>query len=189
MSNIDYNQQMLDYYPEVIKAIREFQALMLTESLQVEEMHEKLAQLLANAYVTDCDESALAKWEKSLDIVPSADDTESDRRERILARLYETPKLNTNSINEIVKIFTGADAATTSYLQGGAIVVKISPPKGNKEYKFENVEKELRKKIPAHLNLLVSRDYNTWSEVANTYSTWEEVANNFEMWGYVVFNF
>lgn len=189
---IDYNQQMLNYYPEVIKAIREFQVLVSTQSLQVEEMHEELTKILENAYVTTADENTLDRWEDFLGIVPleqGSDTLEtwlSDRRETILARLYKTPKLNTKSISDIVSIFTGGTA--TSYFKDGTIYVSILPPKDNKQYKFQNVEQELRKKIPAHLMFQVDRNYYTWLQVKNNYATWNDVKTSFATWEDVLLN-
>lgn len=183
---IDYNEQMLSYYPEVIKAIREFQVLIETQSLQVEEMHNELTKLLSNAYISDADESRISEWEHYLEITPlpqGDDDLEtwlSDRRETILARLYQTKKLNTQSISDIVQIFTGGTA--TSYFKDGTIYVIISPSRNNKQYKFENVEQELSKKIPAHLKFKVDRNYYTWLQTKEKYSTWGAVKDKFTNW-------
>lgn len=184
--SLDYNEQMLNYYPEVIKAIREFQALTKAESIEIENTHIELNRILANAYIADADETRIAQWEKMLGIVPlpQGDDQYDtwleDRRETILARLYSPQKLNTKTIEEIVSIFTGGE--TKSYFKNGTIYVLISPPKNNKQYKFENVEQELRKKIPAHLMFQVSRNYYTWLQTKNNHATWGDVKNNFSTW-------
>lgn len=182
---IDYNQQMLNYYPEVIKGIRDFQELILTQSLEVEEMHEELKKILGNAYISTANESRIAEWEVFLGIVPleqGEDDMEtwlSDRRETILARIFQTPKLNSKSISDIVKIFTGGTAV--SYFKDGVIHIQITPPKNNKQFKFENVEQELSKKIPAHLMFTVSRNYRTWLQINNG-ATWADVNNDYGTW-------
>lgn len=189
---ITYNERMLNYYPEVIKAIREFKALIETQALEIEEMHEELVKILANAYVSSADENTLTKWEKFLGITPleQGEDTLetwiSDRRETILARLYHTEKMNTKSISDVVKIFTGGEAR--SYFRDGVVYVLISPPRNGKRYKFENVEQELQKKTPAHLLLQVEQNYRTWGQVKDTHVTWESVVNvpNWEELCYIV---
>lgn len=184
--NINYNEQMLNYYPEVIKAIREFQILIETQSLEVEELHDKLTEILCDAYIDTAGEDRIIQWEKSLGITPLPQNEDTlehwleDRRETILARLYNTPKLNTKAISNIVSIFTGGKAE--SYFKDGTIYVIIFPPKNNKQYKFENVEQELGTKIPAHLNFKVERNYYTWLEIKNNHTTWEDVNNNFSTW-------
>lgn len=176
---INYNERMLNYYPEVIKAIRDFHVMIETQAMEIEEMHEELAKLLANAYLNTADEPTLVKWEKFLGITPldqGEDDFDTwvaDRRETILARLYHTEKMNSKSIEDVVKIFTGGECK--SYFRDGVIYVLISPPKGAKKYKFENVEQELQKKTPAHLHLLVERNYHSWEQAKDTHTTWEGV--------------
>lgn len=190
--DINYNERMLNYYPEIIKGIREFKELIETESIEIEDIHEELVKILENAYVTTADEPTLAKWESFLGITPldqGEDDFDtwvSDRRETILARLYHTEKMNTTSIADVVRIFTGGE--TRSYFRDGIIYVLISPPRNAKRYKFENVEQELQKKTPAHLILQVQRNYYSWEQVKDTYVTWQGVADvpNWEEVCYVI---
>jgi hypothetical protein len=190
--SIDYNTQMLNYYPEVIKAIREFQVLIETQSLEVAEMHEELTKILTNAYVGTADENRIAKWEHYLGITPlpqgdeSLEDWLSDRRETILARLYKVEKLNTKSIQDIVSIFTGGEA--TSYFKDGIIHILIEPPPSNKQYRFENVEQEIAKKIPAHLQYDIRRNYQLWSTVLEYNKTWSDVRTNYATWRDVLVN-
>lgn len=332
---IDYNEQMLNYYPEVIKSIREFQELVATQSLQVEEMHEELTKILQNNYFEDveivrgknlldlkslqprvysydkkfvilnggvrvtptgsgyqylylrwlpisqldgqtltlsvtmnygaqsimvryCDalceiqrdvawinrsnrsvsftidssseeaanceyvyfvfcsyfneyeyadftniqielglsateyepywehseqEPNIERWERVLGITPLPQGEDAfetwltDRQDTVLARLYSSPKLNTKSISDIVEIFTGGTANSYFSPETSTITVIITPPKNNKQYKFENVEQELRKKIPAHLTFRVDRNYYTWLETNATYKTWGDLRN------------
>lgn len=183
---INYNEQMLNYYPEVIKSIREFQKLIETESLQVDDMHKELTKILDNAYISTADEDRIAMWEKTLGIVPLPQTTLSDRRETILARIYNPEKLNTQSIEDIVSIFTGGK--TESYFKDGVINVLISPPADNKQYKFENVEQELRKKVPAHLGLNVSVSYYTWDEIFSKNKTWNDINANYSDWNDVLYH-
>ncbi len=187
---INYNQQMLDYYPEVIKAIREFQVLIETQSLQVEDIHNELTKALENAYVNTADDDRIAEWERFLGIspLPQGDDPLEqwleDRRETILARLYAPKKLNTTSISEIVSIFTGGKA--TSYFKDGVIHILISPPRSNKKFKFENIEQELKQKIPAHLLFEVAMNYQYWTKVKSDNTTWGNVMSNYINWDEVL---
>ncbi len=184
---------MLNCYPEVIKAIREFQVLIKTQSLEVEAMHEELTKLLSNAYIDTADESKIAQWEEFLGITPlfqGDDDLDtwlSDRKETILARLYNAEKLNEKSISDVVKIFTGG--TTTSFFKNGVINIIILPPKENKLFKFENVERELANKIPAHLAFRVSRNYYDWLQIKSSYNTWGDLNDKFTTWEEVLYQF
>lgn len=188
---IDYNEQMLNYYPEIIKAIREFQALIKTQSIQIEDIHYELVKLLANAYISTADEATITNWEQMLNITPSSQgDTDDetylqDRRDVILARIYNVTKLNTKSIANVVKIFTGGTAI--SYFKDSTIHVLITPPKNNKQFNIRGVEQELRKKIPAHLMLRIDKNYYIWEQHKNTYDTWGDVKSTFNTWEDVLY--
>jgi hypothetical protein len=190
-TTIDYNEQMLNRYPEVIKSIREFQALINTESLDIKELHQELIKILHNNYLDTANEDKIAQWEELLGIVPTEQgdiDLEtwlSYRRDTILARLYTTEKLNTKSISEIVSIFTGGTAV--SYFKDGLVTVIVYPAESNKLYRFENVEKELASRIPAHLNFRVSRNHYTWLQVHDRYLTWRDIYNDFADWKEVLY--
>ena len=183
---INYNEQMLNYYPEVIKAVREFQVLIESQSLEVEEMHQKLTQMLLDAYITTASEKQLTKWEQFLNLTPLPQNEDSletwlsDRRESILARLYQTSKLNTNAIGDIVRIFTGG--MCESYFKDGVIYILVNLPKNNKHYKFENLVNALKDKLPAHLMCRIERNYFTWEEAKDTYGLWNNVLNSNLLW-------
>jgi len=189
---INYNDRMLNYYPEVVKAIREFQLLIKTQSLEVEEMHEELTKILGNAYILTADEATISKWEQFLNITPlpqgedTFDNWLEDRKETLLARLFQTEKMNSASIADIVKIFTGG--TSVCYFKDGVVHVLINPPKDAKSYKFENVEQELKKKFPAHLEVQVERNYYRWSQTKNNHPTWGDVNNNNANWEAVLYS-
>jgi uncharacterized protein YmfQ (DUF2313 family) len=170
---------MLSYYPDVIKQISEFQALIGAEGVEIDELTNEVTVLVDEAYLTTMGEDRIAEWEKALGIPYSPNDTLDDRREVIVARIRGQGKLNTETISSIVNAFTGATAI--SYFADSTIYVKIIVPPDNKQYKFENVEREIRKKKPAHLDLKVTRNYSTWGDVKDNYASWEEVSQ-LESW-------
>lgn len=190
---IDYNEQMMNYYPEVIKSIKEFQALVKTQSLQVEELHEGLTKILGNAFINTADESRIVDWEKSLNIIPAPQggydyNTWLDnRRSTILARLYSVEKLNTKSISDIVSIFTGGTA--DSWLIDNTLYVKVFPPKDNKDFSLDSVVAELKMKLPAHLNLVAYKTYTTWNTIKSHFPTWGDISDEVDTWNGVKFNF
>ena len=103
-----------------------------------------------------------------------------DRRDVIIARIRGQGKLNTEMINTIVNTFTGGSAK--SWIEDSTLYVEITPPPGNKQYKFENIERELQNKVPLHLGLSVIRNYYTWDDIKKTNNTWGNVKNKFTTW-------
>lgn len=172
-------ERMLNYYPEVIKVLLEYQALMFTEGFEVDFLNTSLEFVVEDAYLYTMGEERIAQWEKALNIRVNPQDSLEDRREVIISRIRGKGKLNTETINNIVATFTNYKA--NSYIKDSVLYVEIEAPADNKQFKFANVENELRNKIPAHLGLVVTRNYATWKEVKENFSNWNAV-NQLDSW-------
>ncbi len=166
--------RMLNYYPYVVKIIKEIQAIMLAEGFEVDFLITDIDMVVNEAYLLTMGKDRIKQWEEKLGLTPTIDETIEDRREKIIAFIRGSGKLNTTSINAIVASFTNGTA--TSYVADSTLFVKIKPPPNNKQYKFANVEEALKKRIPAHLGLVISRDYATWGEIATNFDSWESVS-------------
>ena len=175
-----YKERMNGYYPLVVQAIKEFQAIINSEYPEIEALHEGNERVLADAYLTTMTEERIEQWEKILKIQPIENSTIEDRRDTILARVRGQGKLNTALINSIVNTFTGGTAI--SYIVDSVLYVEITPPPDNKQYHFANVEQELALKVPSHLGLRVARNYYTWNDIITYAPTWQRVYNSFETW-------
>lgn len=175
-----YKQRMNSYYPEVIRSITEFQAIIDSEYPEFEDMSLKREKTLNDAYLLTMDESRIIEWEKILSIKPLEDSTVDDRRDTVIARIRGQGKLNSELINIIVNTFTGGSAK--SWVKDSILYVEVTPSTSNKQYRFENVEQEIAKKVPAHLGLQISRNYFTWNDIKNTHQNWNSVKNTFDTW-------
>lgn len=175
-----YGQRMIDYYPQVISCIQEFRAIIKAEYPEIEELYTNNDRVINDAYLMTMTEERIEQWEHVLGIKPLEDSTIDDRRETVIARIRGQGKLNSTLINSIVNAFTGGTA--NSWVEDGVLYVEITPPPNNKQYKFANVEQELRKKIPAHLGFDISRNYFTWQEIFSSHPTWQDVKDGFDTW-------
>ena len=175
-----YKERMNGYYPLVVQAIKEFQAIINSEYPEIEALHEGNERVLTDAYLTTMTEERIEQWEKILKIQPIKNSTIEDRRDTILARVRGQGKLNTALINSIVNTFTGGTAI--SYIVDSILYVEITPPPENKQYQFTNVEQELALKVPSHLGLRVARNYYTWNDIITYAPTWQRVYDSFETW-------
>lgn len=178
-------ERMWNYYPEIVKKIKEFPAMVQAKCPEMGFLSKERVKILNNAWMLTMDETRVKQWERLLGIVPLPDSTLEDRRETIAARVYGGYKLNTESIRAIVNIFT--QSGCRSYFRDSTIYVIIYPPSGDKTYKFENIENELWRRVPAHLNLNVSRSYSTWGDVNNHHASWNTLYNEYNNWEDVYF--
>lgn len=171
---------MNSYYPQVIQSILEYQAIIEGEYTEVERISDCVNQNIDDAYLTTMSENRVEQWENMLGIRPIENSSVSDRRDTVVARIRGQGKLNSELINIIVGTFT--DGTANSWVKDGVLYVEITPPPGNKQYQFANVEQEIANKVPAHLGLKIKRNYYTWGEIENTYTTWEDVELAFGKW-------
>lgn len=177
---INYNERMINYYPQVIQAIKEFQAIVYCESEKIDDLAKGVQRVIDDAYLTTMSKERIEQWENVLGIRPLENSTESDRRDTIIARIRGQGKLNSELINTIVNTFTGGSA--NSWIKDSILYVEVTPSPTNKQYRFENVEQELAKKVPAHLGFNVKRNYYTWGEIEVTHPTWGDVESAFDKW-------
>ena len=177
---INYNERMLEYYPRVIQKILEFQAIIDSESPEFELASEGVERVITDAYLTTMTEERIIQWERLLEIRPRANSTIENRRDTIIARIRGQGKLNTDLINLIVRTFTGGTAK--SWVENSTLYVEITPPPGNKQYQFEDVEQEIGRKVPAHLGFVIDRNYFTWGQVNDQHINWQQVLDEKETW-------
>lgn len=175
-----YQMRMFGYYPKVIQSILEFKAIIDGEYPEFDMLAEGRDRTINDAYYLTMTEERTKEWEQALGVTPIPDSSLSDRRETIAARIRGQGKLNSELINSIVNTFTGGTA--NSWIKDNVLYVEITPPPGNKQFQFDNVEQELSLKVPTSLGLAVSRNYFTWSDIKKDFSTWQDVKDNFDTW-------
>lgn len=178
--NSMYGQRMIDYYPKVVSAIKEFRAIIEGEYPEFDALNNSNQNVLDDSTLLYMHEERIVQWEKILGIKPVEGSSIDDRRDTIIARIRGQGKLNTTLISSIVNAFTGGTA--NSWVENSTLYVEITPPKNNKQFQFVNVEQELKKKIPAHLNFKVSRNYYTWGDIKANFSTWEAMKTELPTW-------
>ena len=182
MSESIYKKRMQGYYPQVVSSIDEFKSIIDSEYLEFEETELGKDKITNNAYLSTMDETRIEQWEQMLAIKPVSGSTLEDRRETIIARIRGQSKLNTNLINLVVKTFTGGSAV--SWIRESVLYIEVSPPPENKDYKFENVEQEILRRIPAHLGFNITRKGRKHSEISSfTHSYLSQYKHEKIRWG------
>lgn len=175
-----YEERMLNYYPQVIREIFEFRAIIEAESEQMQAQSDGRDAVMNQSYLPTMGEVRIKQWEKALGITPIQDSSLDDRRDTVIARIRGQGKLNEALISSIVNAFTGGKAK--SWVENSTLYVEITPSPDNKQYQFANVEQELNKKLPAHLGLSVNRSYVDWNKIKTTFTTWQNVKDGFDTW-------
>lgn len=181
-----HGYEMLNYYPEVIKIIKEYQALVNAMGFEIDFLKCNFNLSFNDAFLTTMGEERVIQWERALGIVPSDDSTLADRRTAITARLQSAFKLNSNSIDNLVRTMSGYSSA--SHFKDSCIYVEINTPSGDRTVSFPEIESELLRRVPAHLQLNVTRKYATWRDVKNNLNSWKELYETFPNWDELKFH-
>lgn len=77
---------MIEFLPTFMQSFGEMKQIMDAEEPQMRRIDEKTAGALDNAFLMECDETALHKYEALLGILPDSGDSLETRRIRVLVR-------------------------------------------------------------------------------------------------------
>lgn len=177
---------MIGYYPKVIQDISEFQSIVNAEFPEFELLNEGKECVLSDAYLTTMSEERIKLWEKILGISVIEESTLEDRRNTIMARLRGKGKLNTASINAIVKACTGGECK--SWITDGTLYIRLSILPEDRKYLLNILIPEIEAKLPAHLNYLIGEAGQFWMEVNDERSNWDEVRLTYGTWENVLYD-
>ena len=172
--------KMIGWYPTTVVAVDALRAVNDVVGHELDNARARGALLNNNAFLFWMDESRLAEWENSLEIDVPENSTVEERRNVIIAKIRGQNKFNVSNIKSIVKTFTGGDAEVT--VADGVISVKVLPPNNGQLYNLNALVRELKNKIPAHMQLNVERYYSTWGDVKNNETSWQSIRSGYTNW-------
>lgn len=164
---------LIRYIPEFVQDVLEYQKIFNAENPEFDLMGAGIDSIFPESLIMDCSEERIIEWEEALGITPQGSLTE--RKYYILGVLNGGDgKLNEALIKRIVYSFTGGDCEVS--IAASAILVQVKPPNNGELYRFDDIERALRPKVPAHLGLTVKRFYSTWGDIKNNFASWATVS-------------
>lgn len=170
---------LINYLPEFLRNIDDFKELFKSLDIEIKYLNEGIEYIINQSNILKANEKRIQEWEEFLKIDSQGDLLQ--RKKFIIATLTTVGKLNKSKIEEIVNIYTNGGGAEVEF-SNSTIIVKVKPPKGNEDFLFPDIERTLEKMKPAHLGLIVIRDYVFWNDIYLDFDSWDSVFNNFETW-------
>lgn len=79
-------KKLLDYLPDFMRQFSEMKEIMETEDTELDDIDISIQKVIDNAFIKDCDEYGIKKYETLLGISPSSQDTLESRRSRVFLR-------------------------------------------------------------------------------------------------------
>lgn len=79
-------KKLIEYLPEFMQTFTEMKEIMRAEDEEITAIDENLQKILDNAFIEDCDEYGIRKYETLLGIMASTEDTLESRKSKVLIR-------------------------------------------------------------------------------------------------------
>jgi hypothetical protein len=153
-----YDRPLIGYLPEVIKKIREYQALMYGEQPEIFDLFIGIDTALNNQFIITATEYGVERWEKILGIVPKATFTLDERKFTILAKLSEQLPFTYRMLEQMMTQLCGEDGFRIT-LQNEIYTLNVSVDL-TAANNFNDVDALLKRTCPANLIINLTLEYN-----------------------------
>jgi len=152
------NRPLIEYFPNVLRDVREYQALTIGEEPEIGLLWGNIQSALDDQFVLSATENGVKRWEKILKIIPKATLTLDERKFTILTRLAEQLPFTIRMLINMLTGLCGPDGFTIE-LDAGVytlhVEVALTAVKN-----FEDVGLMLNRVCPANLIITMSIEFN-----------------------------
>lgn len=168
--------KIIDYLPEVLKEIYEFQVLAEAEDKQLDELANSINELEKELFLTTAEGIGLEKWEQALNIQPLPSESSQFRRFRILTLLFGS----SDRLRAVLDGLVGKGNYSLDYYWN-EFKLRVSLRLGRADM-LDMIRASLERLVPLNISLVCTLQYRTWG-IASQYSwggvsgySWEELA-------------
>ena len=173
MRNFNNNRTILlkGYLPEVLKNVRELDAIMDAENPEIEDLWQACEDSMNDQFISEATENGIARREKMLGITPFATDTLDDRRFRLLSRYMEDIPYTRKSLINMLTSLCG-EGGYQLVISRGTFTVSVKVALTAKK-QVDSVRELLERILPYNMTFTVQLLYNTWGQIKDY--TWGEL--------------
>ncbi|MEA5085595.1 MAG: putative phage tail protein [Lachnospiraceae bacterium] len=148
------------YYPDILKEVREFQALAVGENPEIALVYNAINDVMDEQFISTAKSYGVARLEKIIGITSKATDTLEERRFRLLAKYNEDVPYTVLKLNELLATLCGTDGYILE-INNGAFALKVKVALTSKKNK-DAVSELLERVTPMNMVLSVELMYNQW---------------------------
>ena len=173
MRNFNNNRTILlkGYLPEILKNVRELDAIMDAENPEIEDLWQACEDSMNDQFISEATENGIARREKMLGITPFATDTLDDRRFRLLSRYMEDIPYTRKSLINMLTSLCG-EGGYQLVISTGTFTVSVKVALTAKK-QVDSVQELLERVLPYNMTFTVQLLYNTWGQIKDY--TWGEL--------------
>ena len=122
------NIDILDYLPDIIKDVTEYQEIANAENPSINSLWGNHRKAFNNQFINTLDEQGCARWGKMLDITPKGTATIEDRRLAILARINTSLPYTYRQLENFLRNICADDYTMTLDNENYTLTVLIIKP-------------------------------------------------------------
>lgn len=183
------NINLLDYLPEELASIREFEVIMSIESSYFNKLYGDMNKTLDNCFLDTMQIEIVQRLENFLGIL--GEGSLEQRKSYINSLFKKGTKLNEKSIKSVVSTITGSKAIIKFFtgnevdapISGqGTLRIQVLSPDPLVNYKFDDISRVISPLIPAHIKLMLLKYFATWEDVKSAYTSWQDIKLNALSW-------
>lgn len=102
-------KKLIDYLPPIMQNFTEIKQITKVEQTEVNSLDFEIGRVLDNAFIEDCDEYGIKKYEKLVGVTPTAQDTLESRKSRVLIRWNDFIPYSYRVLIRKLNIFCGVN--------------------------------------------------------------------------------
>lgn len=149
---------IINYYPEIMKEIREFKTLAQAEDSALEIIYSELEDIMDNQFVHTAKDYGIARLEKIISLRPKYTETLESRKLKVLTKYNENKPYTIRKIKELLNTICG-NGGYFLELNNGEFLLKVTVELKSKE-NLDSVEEMLERVVPMNMIFKVELRFN-----------------------------
>lgn len=163
MDSIIERKDLLEYLPPMMQKFKEMQEIMRVEDVEFDNTADNVQKVFNNAFIEDCDETGIQKYEALLKITPEPQATLEERKSKVLIRWNEYAPFTYRVLVRMLTVLCGLGVFEVSCdLKRYRVVVKIPV---TSEWQKEEIYNLLERIIPMNMQFVVAYRYKTYGKL------------------------
>lgn len=164
---------MYDYLPKYYHEIKQSQAILDSESIEIERLNNEIKDVLDQLFI-DSATWGLSRWEYICGITTDEAKPYEERRAVIKSKLRGAGTSTVTLIKEVAEAYDGGTVDVVENNADYEVIITFIDTRGVPT-NLDDIKRALTEIIPAHLGIRFEFTYLSWDELESANITWDEL--------------
>lgn len=174
--NRNIKRDMYDYLPKYYHEIKQAQAILDSESIEIERLNSEIKDVLDQLFI-DSATWGLSRWEYICGITTDEAKPYEERRAVIKSKLRGAGTSTVTLIKEVAEAYDGGTVDVAENNADYEVIITFIDTFGVPS-NLDDIKRALTEIIPAHLAIRFEFRYVTYEELRNTFANYESLKNS-----------